>query len=447
VGSATGLEVVTPVAPTLAALRQALRQQECHVLHFMGHGGSATAPAKRVLYFETEDGEAAPVRGADLVNTLADFPSLRLVVLNACESATLPRAVDEEETDAFAGVASSLVLGGMPTVVAMQFPISDRAAIAFSRAFYPRLAAGDPVDAALAEGRQEMHSVDPAGSEWATPVLFLRTWTGELFPAKNVWDRAAWKVWIRRWLLVLLISLLLGGAALAARTWWVERQVTEGAMLFEYRQWSAARERFRAALALAPGSAEVLSDLAGSEEKLGDVRAAEEHYREAARRQPDSAEHLYNLGHFLNGRQSYDEAYRVLFQALARDPQRADAYGELAEAAEGRGMLGKARTFLRVALRLDPERPALHRRLGELELAAGNPRAALPPLEEARRRYPLGDLERVETTWLSAQAYDQLGDVASACREIREIHRLDPPGITSWAMKAEEFAARRGCRP
>jgi len=299
----------------------------------------------------------------------------------------------------------------------------------------------------VAEGRQEIHSVDPAGSEWATPVLFMRARTGELYPAKNVWDRAVWKKRARRLALALLVFLLAGGAALAVRTWWVERRVTEGATLFEHGQWSAACERFQAALMLAPGSAEVLSDLAGSEEKLGEVRTAEEHYREAARRQPDSAEHLYNLGHFLNSRKSYDEAYPVLLQAIAKDPQRADAYGALAEAAEGRGLLGKARTILGVALRLDPERPALHRRLGELELTAGKPRAALPHLDEARSRYPLGDIERVETTWLLARAYDQLGDVSSTCREIVELHRLDPRGIAPWAVKAEEVAGRRSCRP
>jgi tetratricopeptide (TPR) repeat protein len=414
----------------------------------MGHGGSAATSAPKVLFFETEEGGEAPVRGTDLVNKLSDFSTLRLVVLNACESAAVPGEVSEEVGfDAFAGVASSLVLGGMPAVVAMQFKISDPAAIAFSRAFYQRLAAGDPVDTAVAEGRQEIHSVDPACSEWATPVLFMRTRTGELYPAKNVWDRAAWKERAHRLTLVLLVFLLVGGAALAARNWWVERWVTEGATLFEHGRWAAARERFQAALKLSPGSAEVLSDLAGSEEKLGDVRAAEEHYREAVRRQPDSAEHLYNLGHFLIGRKSYDEAYRVLFQAIARDPQRADAYGELAEAAAGRGMLGKARTILGVALRLDPERPAFHRRFGELELSAGNPRAALSHLDEARRRYPLGDLGLVETTWLSAQAYDQLGDISSTCREIRELHRLDPPGITPWAVKADEVAKRRSCQP
>jgi Tfp pilus assembly protein PilF len=446
VSSAVGLEVVTPAAPTLGALRQALRDQECHVLHFMGHGGSVPPLATKVLFFETKDGGEAPVRGTDLVNKLADFPTLRLVVLNACESAAVPGEVSVgTEFDAFAGVASSLVLSGMPAVVAMQLRISDPAAIAFSRAFYQRLAMGDPVDAAVAEGRQEIHSVDPVGSEWATPVLFMRTHTGELYPAKNVWDRAAWKKRVRRLTLALLVFLLVSCATLAAWTRWVEQRVAEGVMLFEHGQWPAARERFQAALRLAPGSAEVLSDLAGSEEKLGDVRAAEEHYREAAQLKPDSAEHLYNLGHFLNDRQSYDEAYRVLFQAVAKDPQRADAYGELAEAARCQGMLGKARTILGVALRLDPELPALHRRLGELELSAGNPRAALPHLDEARRRYPLGDLGRVETTWLSAKAYDQLGDVPSTCRELREFHRLDPPGITPWAEKARRVATQRNC--
>lgn len=449
VGSATGLEIVTPEAPSLAALRQALRSQECHVLHFMGHGGSMESSVEKVLFFEAEDGSKAPVRGTDLVNKLSDFPTLRLVVLNACESAAVRREGLQGETDfdAFAGVANSLVLGGMPAVVAMQRRISDAAAIAFSHAFYQRLAMGDAVDTAVTEGRQEIHSADPSGSEWAAPVLFMRTKTGELYPAQDLWDQTARKQRYRRIALVLLTFLLVGGTVLSARAWWVERLVTEGAMLFEHGQWPAARERFQAALKLAPTSAEVLSDLAGTEEKLGDVRAAEEHYHEAVRLRPDSAEHWYNLGHFLNSRQSYDEAYRALLQAVVLDPERADAYGELAEAAAGRGMLGKARLILGVALRLDPERPAFHRRLGELELNAGHLRAALSHLDAARDRYPPGDLGLVETTWLSVKAYDQLGDVPSTCREILEIQRLDPPGITPWAEKAKEIAKRRSCRP
>jgi len=446
VGSAAGIEIVTPEVRTLAALRETLGARECHVIHFMGHGGSMPGQAKKVLFFEAEDGRAQPVRGSDLMNKLGDFPTVRLAVLNACESAAVPGGgpPDDAVFDPLAGVASSLVLGGLPAVVAMRSPISDEAAIAFSRALYQRLAAGDPIDAAVAEGRQAVHSADAEALEWAVPVLFMRTPSGELFPEKDILPPPRWG---RRLISALVAVLLAGGLGLAIRNWQVERLVTEGASLLEHGQWAAARERFESARTLAPQSAEVLSNLAGTEEKMGDVRAAGEHYRAAQRLQPDSAEHLYNLGHFLNGRRSFAEAYDVLQKSLALDPGRVDTYGELAEAAAGRGMVGRARVLLTTALRLDPGRPALHRRLGELELNAGQAPAAIPHLMEARRRYPLGDLGQVETVALLIQAYDRLGDSSSVCHEIGEFHRLDRPGVTPWAPIVESVARQRDCRP
>jgi hypothetical protein len=174
-----GLELVIPASPTLVALRQTLLDRKCHVLHFMGHGGVVAGQNERVLFFESEDGNVDPVCGTDLINKLSDCTTLRLAVLNACGSATVPAT--GMDFDPFAGVASSLVLGGLPAVIAMQFPISDQAAIVFSRAFYQRLAAGDPVDAAVTEGRQAVHSADRTSFEWATPVLFMRPPDGVLY--------------------------------------------------------------------------------------------------------------------------------------------------------------------------------------------------------------------------------------------------------------------------
>jgi len=448
-GTAADLQVVTLKSPTLAGLRQALLDGEYHVLHFMGHGGTLPAQTERVLFFEDEKGLADPVRGTDLVNKLAGFPSLRLVVLNACESAALPDGPSTREGfDPFAGVANALVLGGMPAVIAMQLPISDEAAITFSRALYRRLAAGDPVDAAVTEGRQEIHSADPAGFEWATPVLFMRTRSGELFPEGDIPPETSGRPRRAPWLIVALLSIFLAvGAGLAARNWFVERLVRDGVAHFEHGQWHKARELFEAARELAPGSAEVLSDLAGAEEKFGDIGAAEEHFRGAVRQAPDSPDHLYNLGRFLNSRRRFAEAYDLLQRAVVLDPERAAAYGELAQAAVGRGMLGRARLMLATALRLDPGSAALYRRLGETELNAGRPEAAVPPLMEARRRYPLGNLGQVETVSLLAQAYDRLDDSPSACREIGEFRRLDRLGVTPWAPAIEAVASRRGCPP
>ena len=96
-------------------------------------------------------------------------------MLNACEGGRSSR------TDPFAGVAQLLVQGALPAVVAMQFPVTDAAAVVFASAFYEALAAGKPVDLALADARREVNLRGEEGDiEWATPVLYMRG-DGELF--------------------------------------------------------------------------------------------------------------------------------------------------------------------------------------------------------------------------------------------------------------------------
>ncbi len=161
-------------------LRRALIENEIHVLHFIGHGGFNTATGQGVLYLVGADGRSLPIGGDALATKLRDVRTLRLTVLNACESGR----ADAGDANPFAGVANALVLGGMPAVVAMQVPISDAAAIAFSDAFYRHLALGDPVDAALTEGRQAIHSAAPDRAEWSTPILFLRIPDSTLFRSR-----------------------------------------------------------------------------------------------------------------------------------------------------------------------------------------------------------------------------------------------------------------------
>lgn len=448
-GSPAKIEILEPEAPTLASLRQALLDHECHVLHFMGHGGmtgAAGAAGERVLLFETEDGGEDPVRGTDLVNKLADFPTLRLAVLNACESASLPEETRAERFDPFAGVAVSLVMGGLPAVVAMRLEVSDQAAIAFSRAFYQRLAAGDPVDAAVAEGRQAVHSAHAADFEWAAPVLFMRTPNGEIFPQEDIPpEHAARKRWPRRAAAALLALTLLGVVGLTLRDVWVERLVARGVELAQHGQWGQAHKKFIDAVKLAPSSAEVRSNLAASQEQLGFLSSAEKNYRRAVSLRPESADHLYNLGYFLNGRQNYQEAYKYLDSAVKRNPKWVDAYGELAAAAFHLGLLDEAREALTAALKLDSERPALQLRLGEVELSAKRPKAAISSLKSALLRTPLGDRRRIETTGLLVQAYDQLGNRAMTCREIDEFERLEAVA-TPWAPQVDEIADRNGCK-
>jgi CHAT domain len=179
---ASGVAVQFLANASTAAVREALARDTFHVLHFMGHGVFDGASGEGMLAFEGADHRLDRVSGKAFATKIKDVRSLGVIVLNACETA---RAGHQEGLAPFRGVASALVLGGVPAVVAMQRPISDRAAISFSDAFYRHLSRGDSIDEALTEGRQAIHSAESDGFEWATPVLFLRIPEGNVFVAKS----------------------------------------------------------------------------------------------------------------------------------------------------------------------------------------------------------------------------------------------------------------------
>jgi len=163
--------------PTLEDLRSRLLDGRFHGLHFMGHGDFDRRTGRGRLIFTTPDRRRDPVDGARLARKIRDVPTLQWVFLNACESAAV-RGGDGRHP--FSGMAAALVRAGLPAVVAAQFPISDRAAIAFSHAFYRRLAAGDPIEAALVEGRHAIED-ETRNFEWIVPVLFTRLADGRVF--------------------------------------------------------------------------------------------------------------------------------------------------------------------------------------------------------------------------------------------------------------------------
>ncbi|HEX8228722.1 MAG TPA: tetratricopeptide repeat protein [Chloroflexia bacterium] len=161
---------------TLTGLQRQLRRNNYHIFHFIGHGAFDRNAADGLLILEDEDGRGRAVSGQDMVLLLHDHASLRLAVLNACEGAL--SALD----DPFAGVAQSLVQGGLPAVIAMQFEITDRAAIVFAHEFYRAMSDGYPVDAALTEARKVMLTESRgSGLEWGTPVLYMRSPDGRIF--------------------------------------------------------------------------------------------------------------------------------------------------------------------------------------------------------------------------------------------------------------------------
>jgi len=146
-----------------------------HIFHFIGHGGFDTARDEGQLAFANDEGKKDLLSATQVGRLLAEHLSLRLVVLNACEGAR------GSQQDVFSSTAATLVQRGIPAVLAMQYEITDQAAIELSRTFYEAISDGIPADAAIGEARKAI-SLELANTmEWGTPVLFMHAPNGELF--------------------------------------------------------------------------------------------------------------------------------------------------------------------------------------------------------------------------------------------------------------------------
>ena len=184
---------------SLAAIRAALLARRYHVLHISCHA----RPGELVL--EDAAGNADRVSAQRIAEALPADRGVPLVVLAGCSTALAPvpqtpgpdaghanpggedaatgsRTTATETAGALAGLARELLGRGMPAVVAMTAPVTDRYATAFAAEAYKQLATReDPVPlAAVSDARRALETArralpvdDPwsAVAEWATPVL------------------------------------------------------------------------------------------------------------------------------------------------------------------------------------------------------------------------------------------------------------------------------------
>ncbi len=160
---------------TLTHLQSRLRDGY-HVLHYIGHSAAATSDSEAVLVLEDDVGYSAPLSGTDLANLLGRRTTLRLVVLNSCESAL---TIDG---DPFSAVATALVRLGLPAVVAMQYALSDAAAVAFGSALYRGIVGRSRgrLEEAISDARLSV-MVSGHDADWASPVLYLSAPDSRIF--------------------------------------------------------------------------------------------------------------------------------------------------------------------------------------------------------------------------------------------------------------------------
>jgi hypothetical protein len=124
------INIVTLQATTVGDLRRALLDQPFQIIHISGHGSD------KGLILANDQGGHYLVNPPTLAELFCRYPSIECVLLNACYSSLQGR----------------FLAASIPFTIAMDGPILDNAAIAFTVGFYDALGAGHPIEFAYEEG-------------------------------------------------------------------------------------------------------------------------------------------------------------------------------------------------------------------------------------------------------------------------------------------------------
>jgi CHAT domain len=158
IGASKRLHFVEIAPATWEAARTAMSNAD--IVHFSGHGSSSQG-----LLFAGLNGEPEIVSGSEFANA-AIAANVLVVVLATCNRPA-------SDSSYWAGLATQMILDGIPIVVAMQREVLDVNARNFSQTFYSALADGRTVEEAVANGRRSM-SGGLRPFDWAAPVLYSR---------------------------------------------------------------------------------------------------------------------------------------------------------------------------------------------------------------------------------------------------------------------------------
>jgi len=156
---------------TKATVLNAIKAKEYDILHFAGHGDVDQNGVGRLLLLDLQSHQSVPMTSAELW-TMLKGSKIRLIVLSSCNSSK------GDFSKPYAVIANSLVLAGIPAVVANQFPITNSIAAEFASSFYSELFRSGDVDKAVSEGRIKLYLInkvlpeDAACIEWGIPTLY-----------------------------------------------------------------------------------------------------------------------------------------------------------------------------------------------------------------------------------------------------------------------------------
>ncbi len=176
--AAGSIEIETIQAMSPTQLESALQASRYDILHFFGHAGFDGVRKEGYLKFGPPSTQGPRLYAINFAQLLAE-QKIRLVFLNACETAK----VSQSQDPARSSLAAALLARGIPAVIATQFSMPDTSAHFLSAMIYNALVTGKPVVDAVRYGRRAvLYAESSQFFDWGIPVLYSTDPNTVIFP-------------------------------------------------------------------------------------------------------------------------------------------------------------------------------------------------------------------------------------------------------------------------
>lgn len=162
-------KMITSKNSTLQNVLEELLVNEYEAIHFSGHGiFDPKNPMESGLMLGLK-GKSPEYLTALNIKELLGETKLKLIFLNSCYSATQST---ELSTDEVLGISDAFIQVGVPTIIGMQWPVTDKGALILSENFYKQVFQKN-VDfpTALKFSRLQLRNQRPQDPSWACPML------------------------------------------------------------------------------------------------------------------------------------------------------------------------------------------------------------------------------------------------------------------------------------
>jgi hypothetical protein len=163
---------------TCDEMTELLQYGEHDMIHYSGHGFFAESPDSSCLFFwekpggKSQDNRITTISATEL-NTMVERTKIRFIYLSCCQGGTTGSAEHLLYND-FLGISHSLIVGGIPAVLAMRWPLTDDMAVLLASSFYKELFTGSGLELALFRARRRVQSKNPNDFNWLSPMLIMQ---------------------------------------------------------------------------------------------------------------------------------------------------------------------------------------------------------------------------------------------------------------------------------